>query len=208
MDPTTVTLEEALALLSLPRVVGESDGEPITAQNGRYGPYLKKGNDSRSLENEAQIFAVTLPEAEAIFAQPKRRGGRTKPPIAELGPHPDSGALVRVLDGRFGPYVTDGTINATVPRGVEPAEVTLEQAVDLLREREARGPAKKAAKKATKATKATKTAKKTTRRTAKQPPTTTTRTIRKGTSKRAVAKKAVAKHTPVPDDFAAPEPEA
>src|SRR5581483_11738038 len=148
MDPTTVTLEEALGLLSLPRVVGESGGEVITAQNGRYGPYLRKGGDSRSLESETQIFTITLPEAEAIFAQPKRRGGRTKPPIAELGPHPDTGAPVRVLDGRFGPYVTDGTINATVPRGVEPAEVTLEHAVDLLREREARGPAKKATKKA------------------------------------------------------------
>jgi DNA topoisomerase-1 len=182
--------------------VGESGGEVVTAQNGRYGPYLKKGNDSRSLESESQIFSVTLPEAEVIFAQPKRRGGRTKPPIAELGPHPDSGAPVRVLDGRFGPYVTDGTINATVPRGVEPAEVTLEQAVDLLREREARGPAKKAAKKTAKASKA---AKKTTKKAAKKPPSTTTRTIRKGTSKRAAAQKAASKHTPVPSDFAPPE---
>jgi DNA topoisomerase-1 len=207
MDPTTVTLEEALALLSLPRVVGESGGEPITAQNGRYGPYLKKGNDSRSLESESQIFTVTLPEAEAIFAQPKRRGGRTKPPIAELGPHPDSGAPVRVLDGRFGPYVTDGTVNATVPRGVEPAEVTLEQAVDLLREREARGPAKKAAKKSTKAAKtARKATKKTGKKPARTPPSTTTRTVRKGTSKRAAAQKAAAKHTPVPSDFAPSAP--
>jgi DNA topoisomerase-1 len=212
MDPTTVTLEDALALLSLPRVVGESAGEAITAQNGRYGPYLKKGNDSRSLENEGQIFSVTLPEAEAIFAQPKRRGGRTKPPIAELGAHPDSGAPVRVLDGRFGPYVTDGTINATVPRGVEPAEVTLEQAVDLLREREARGPAKKSTKKTTKKTtkkaaKAGKTARKNTAA-AKKPPSTTTRTIRKGTSKRATAQKAAARHTPVPADFASEDPTA
>jgi DNA topoisomerase-1 len=202
MDPTTVTLEQALALLALPRVVGASNGEVITAQNGRYGPYLKKGNDSRSLENEDQIFSVTLPEAEAIFAQPKRRGGRTKPPIAELGPHPDSGAPVRVLDGRFGPYVTDGTINATVPRGVEPAEVTIEQAVDLLREREARGPAKKAAKKTTKKT-VKKTAKKTTKKTAKTPPSLTARTIRKGTSKRAAGKKA-ATPTPTPASDAEP----
>ncbi|HZP28873.1 MAG TPA: type I DNA topoisomerase [Acidimicrobiia bacterium] len=198
MDPTTVTLEEALGLLSLPRVVGESGGEVITAQNGRYGPYLRKGGDSRSLESETQIFTITLPEAEAIFAQPKRRGGRTKPPIAELGPHPDTGAPVRVLDGRFGPYVTDGTINATVPRGVEPAEVTLEHAVDLLREREARGPAKKATKKAAKKT--TKKAAKPARKTAKQPPTTTARTIRKGTSKRVTAQKSAPKRIPVPAD--------
>jgi DNA topoisomerase-1 len=145
---------------------------------------------------------VTLAQAEVIFAQPKRRGGRTKPPIAELGVHPDSGAPVRVLDGRFGPYVTDGTINATVPRGVEPAEVTIEQAVDLLREREARGPAKKAAKKTTKKT-VKKTAKKTTKKTAKTPPSLTARTIRKGTSKRAAGKKA-ATPTPTPASDAEP----
>ena len=115
MAVDTVTLDEALQLLSLPRVVGAGeDGVEITAQNGRYGPYLKKGTDSRSLETEAELFTITLPQAEAIFAQPKRRGRRTKPPIAELGPHPESGVAVRVLDGRYGPYVTDGELNATV----------------------------------------------------------------------------------------------
>ncbi|MFM8303399.1 MAG: topoisomerase C-terminal repeat-containing protein, partial [Actinomycetota bacterium] len=137
-------LEQALALLALPRVVGELDGTEVTAQNGRYGPYLKKGTDSRSLESEQQIFSVTLAEAEVIFAQPKRRGrGTPKPPLAEFGPHPESGAPVRVLEGRWGPYVTDGTINASLPRGVAPEELDLERAIELLREREARGPAPK-----------------------------------------------------------------
>src|SRR4029079_8588087 len=143
--------DDALALLALPRVVGELDGVEVTAQNGRYGPYLKRGTDSRSLETERQLFTVTLPEAAAIFAQPKRRGRQARAPLAELGLHPDSGAPVRVVEGRFGPYVTDGTTNASVPRGVVPEDLDLERAVDLLREREARGPAKKSgAKKATK----------------------------------------------------------
>ncbi|MGH9027678.1 MAG: type I DNA topoisomerase, partial [Acidimicrobiia bacterium] len=140
MTLDTMTLQEALAVLALPRVVGaDAEGKEITVQNGRYGPYLKKGNDSRSLDTEEQIFTVTVAEAEALFAQPKRRRAQ-KPPIAELGPHPDSGALVKVLDGRYGPYATDGTTNATLPRGRDPESVTLEEAVALIREREARGP--------------------------------------------------------------------
>jgi DNA topoisomerase-1 len=185
MAADSVTLDEAVALLSLPRVVGvDAEGREITALNGRYGPYLSRSAedgakpDSRSLEQEEQLFTITLEQAEALFAQPKqRRGARTKPPIAELGPHPETGAAVRVLDGRFGPYVTDGSINATVPRGVQPEEIDLDQAVELLREREARGPAKKA----------TRTTKK------KAPPKTTTRVVKKGTSKRA---KAAKKKTP------------
>ncbi len=196
MTANTVTLEDALQILRLPRVVGsDAEGNEITALNGRYGPYLKKGTDSRSLETEAQLFTVTVEQAEVLFAQPKRRGGRTKAPIGELGPHPESGAPVRVLDGRFGPYVTDGTINATVPRGVDPASIDLEQGVELLREREARGPAvKKATKK--------KALKKTTKKTAKKraskgpAPKTTTRVVKKGTSARAkAAKKSAAKAT-------------
>jgi DNA topoisomerase-1 len=149
MTPETVTLEEAVQLLSLPRVVGtDAEGNEITAQNGRYGPYLKKGNDSRSLEREEQLFTVTVEEAEALFAQPKRRrGARQRPPIAELGPHPETGAPIRVLDGRFGPYATDGTVNATIPRGTDPKSVTPDEAVALLRERAARGPAKKRTRK-------------------------------------------------------------
>ncbi len=175
MDPDTVDLETAVKLLSLPRVVGaDGDGTEITAQNGRYGPYLRKGTDSRSLDSEDQIFSVTLSEAEAIFAQPKlRRGQRVKPPLAELGDSPDTGTPVRVLDGRFGPYVTDGTTNATVPRGTDPSAITLEEGVELLRERAAKGPAKKkktakrpAKKKATKKKPAKKTAKKATKKAA------------------------------------------
>jgi DNA topoisomerase-1 len=191
MDPDSVTLEDALRLLSLPRVVGAgADGVEITAQNGRYGPYLKKGTDSRSLESEDQLFTVTLAEAEAIFAQPKRgRGQRTKPPIAELGPHPESGAPVRVLDGRFGPYVTDGTVNATVRRGLDPAALTLEDAVDLLAERAARAPAKK---------KARKTAKKTAKKPVKK--ATAKKAATKAT-KKAPAKKATPKNpSPPPPD--------
>jgi DNA topoisomerase-1 len=177
MTPDSVTLDEALALLALPRVVGEADGVEITAQNGRYGPYLKKGADTRSLESERQIFEVTLEQAEAIFAQPKRRGrGAAKAPLAELGDHPDSGAPVRVLDGRFGPYVTDGTTNASLPRGVVPEELGLDQAVELLRERAARGPSKRPAKKAT--------AKKATAKKA---------TAKKAATKKAATKKAAAK---------------
>src|SRR5450759_2355297 len=180
MEVDTITLDQAVQLLSLPRTVGETDdGVEITALNGRYGPYLKKGTDSRSLETEAQLFTITVDQAEVLFAQPKRRGRRTKPPIAELGAHPDSGAAVRVLDGRYGPYVTDGELNATVPRGVDPASIDLEQAVELLRERAARGPSEpKAAKKtAKKATKKKATKKKATPR--KKPPSMTRRTIRK-----------------------------
>jgi DNA topoisomerase-1 len=126
---------------------------------------------------------VTLADAQAIFAQPKQRRGRVaKPPIAELGPHPESGAQVRVLDGRFGPYITDGTTNATVPRGVQPEAVTLTDAVDLLAERAARGPAKKAPTKkaATKRAPAKKTA-------AKKQPT------KQAPAKNTAAKKASAK---------------
>jgi DNA topoisomerase-1 len=205
MKPDTVTLEEALKLLALPRVVGvDSEGRTITAQNGRYGPYLSKEipdakPDSRSLESEEQLFTVTLEEAEALYAQPKRRrGAQPKPPLAELGPHPETGARVRVLDGRFGPYVTDGTVNATVPRGVNPEEIDLEQGVELLREREARGLPEKKPRKATKTTKKSGTKKSGTRK--KAPPRTTTRVVKKGTSKR--AKAATKKKTGVPDDGA------
>jgi DNA topoisomerase-1 len=170
--PETVTLDVALRLLSLPRVVGEdSEEREIVASPGRYGPYLKRADgDTRSLNEEEQLFTITLAEAEALFAQPKQRRGRQqKPPIAELGASLDNDAPVRVLEGRFGPYVTDGTLNATVPRGLDPAQITLDEAMGLLRAKAEKGPSKprkatkKAAKKATK-----KVAKKTTKKAAKK----------------------------------------
>ena len=147
MTVETITLDVALQLLSLPRTVGEdAEGVPITAQNGKFGPYLKKGTDSRSLETEEQLFTVTLPEAEAIFAQPKRRGrGVAKPPLKDFGESPDTGKAMRVLDGRFGPYVTDGETNATVPRGTDPTTLEMDEALALLRARAALGPRKKKA---------------------------------------------------------------
>jgi len=143
----TVTLADAVKLMSLPRTVGTaSDGVEITAQNGRYGPYLKKGTDSRSLTTEEQIFTVTLAEAEAIYAEPKQRGRRAAAgPLKELGADPASGKPVVVKDGRFGPYVTDGETNATIPRGDNVDEITFERAVELLAIKRAKGPAKRKA---------------------------------------------------------------
>ncbi|SDB79887.1 DNA topoisomerase I [Raineyella antarctica] len=151
MDLQTVTLEDALKLLSLPRVVGtDAEGVEITAQNGRYGPYLKKGTDSRSLTAEDQIFSITLEEAEAIYAQPKQRGrAAAKPPLKELGPDPVSGKPMVVKDGRFGPYVTDGETNATLRKTDEIGDLTPERGAELLAEKRAKGPSpRKTAKKA------------------------------------------------------------
>jgi DNA topoisomerase-1 len=150
MSLDTVTLEDAQRLLTLPRVVGEIDGEQVTAQNGRYGPYLKRGTDSRSLETEEQLFTVELEQARAIFAQPKLRGRRTAaaPPLRELGADPVSGKPMVVKDGRFGPYVTDGETNASLRKGDSIDELTDERAAELLADRRARGPVKNAARKA------------------------------------------------------------
>lgn len=144
MTVDSVTLEDALRLLSLPRVVGTdpATGEEITAQNGRYGPYLKKGTDSRTLPSEEALFDVTLEDALAIYAQPKRgRGSVATPPLRELGDDPDSGRPIVVKDGRFGLYVTDGITNRTLPRDVTAETVTREQAVELLAAKRAAGPA-------------------------------------------------------------------
>ena len=145
MSADTVTLEQALQLMSLPRVVGaDVDGVEITAQNGRYGPYLKKGNDSRSLDGEDQIFSITVDEAQAIYAQPKQRGrAAAKPPLKELGADPTSGRPMLIKEGRFGPYVTDGEINATLRRGDEIETITSERAAELLADKRAKGPAPK-----------------------------------------------------------------
>jgi DNA topoisomerase I len=145
MSPETLTLEEALRLLRLPRVVGAApDGEEVLARNGRYGPYIEKGKETRSLESEEQIFTISLDEALALLAAPKQRRGRTAPrgPLRELGQDPSSGRPVVVRDGRFGPYVTDGDTNASLRAGDAVESLTLERAVELLAERRARGPAK------------------------------------------------------------------
>ena len=162
MSLDTVTLEDALRLLSLPRVVGELDGEEVTAQNGRFGPYMKKGTDSRSLETEEQIFTITLKEAEELFSKPKQRGRRAAtPPLRELGEDPATGAKMVIKDGRFGPYVTDGQTNASLRKGDEVESVSDLRAAELLAERRAKAPAKKksAAKKTTTKTTKTTTAK-------------------------------------------------
>jgi DNA topoisomerase-1 len=139
----TVTLDDALRLLTLPRTIGELDGETVTVQNGRYGPYVKKGTDSRSLENEDQLFTLSLAEAKEMFAQPKARGrGRTAaPPLRELGEDPDGRSIV-IKDGRFGPYATDGETNASLRKADSVESITLQRAVELLAERRAAGPAK------------------------------------------------------------------
>ena len=151
MDVATVTLEDALKLLSLPRVVGvdPQNGEEITAQNGRYGPYLKRGTDSRSLAGEDQIFGITLEEALKIYAEPKRRGrqGPAAPPLRELGTDPATGKPMVIKDGRFGPYVTDGETNASLRKGDDVMSITDERAAELLADRRARGPVKRTAKK-------------------------------------------------------------
>ena len=162
MKPSTVTLEEALRLLSLPRVIGvdPADGEEITVQNGRYGPYISKGKESRSLESEEQIFEVTLDQALALLAQPKQRRGRGQAaaPLREVGVDPSTGKTIVVREGRFGAYVTDGEVNASLRVVDDPMTVSVERASDLIAERRAKGPAprkvaKRAPRKAVKATK-------------------------------------------------------
>jgi DNA topoisomerase-1 len=150
MSLDTVSLDDALQLLTLPRVVGidPGSGDEITAQNGRYGPYLKKGTDSRSLTSEDELFSVTLDQALALYAEPKSRGGRAATaPLRELGADPVTGKPVVIKDGRFGPYVTDGDYNATLRRDDVVETMTLERAAELLADKRAKGPAKKRATK-------------------------------------------------------------
>ncbi len=170
MSLDTITLDDALQLLSLPRVVGKAeDGEEITAQNGRYGPYLKKGTDSRSLVTEDQLLSITLDEALRIYAQPKQRGrAAATAPLKELGEDPVSKQPVVVKAGRFGEYVTDGEYNATLRKEDSVESITIERAAELLAERRAKGPAKKAAKKTAKKAPAKRAAKKTAKKTTKK----------------------------------------
>ena len=166
MSLDSIDLAAAQSLMSLPRVVGKDpEGVEITAQNGRYGPYLKKGSDSRSLTSEEQIFDITLEEALAIYAAPKVRGrAAAVPPLKEFGADPSSGKPVVLKSGRFGPYVTDGETNATLRRDDSPETITPERAFELLAEKRAKGPAKKPARKTTAKKKTTTAAKKTTTR--------------------------------------------
>lgn len=175
MDLATVSLDQALKLLSLPREIGkDEEGTPITAQNGRYGPYIKRGTDSRSLESEEQIFSLSLEDALALLAQPKTRGRRAaKPPLREFGLDPVSQKKVTVKDGRWGPYITDGTTNISVPSSESVEGLSEERAFELLAEKRAKGPAKRPARKTT-------TKKKTTRKT----------TAKKPAAKKTAAKKA------------------
>lgn len=145
MSLATVSLDQALQLLSLPRVIGQdAEGVEITAQNGRFGPYLKKGTDSRSLESEDQLFTISLEQALEIYSQPKQRGrAAAKPPLAELGIDPVSEKKIVVKDGRFGPYITDGVTNITVPRSETIEGLTHTRAVELLAEKRAKGPVKR-----------------------------------------------------------------
>ncbi|WP_447659014.1 type I DNA topoisomerase [Microbacterium sp. C23T] len=151
MSVDAIDLDTALKLLDLPRTVGvdpETEA-PITAQNGRYGPYLKKGTDSRTLQSEQQIFDITLEEALAVYAQPKYGARGASSALKEFEADPTSGKPIKLKDGRFGPYVTDGETNATIPRGEDAMEVTFERAVQLLADKRAKGPAKRPARRTT-----------------------------------------------------------
>ena len=174
MDLGTISHDDAIALLSLPRLVGVDPTEdlPIEARNGKFGPYLTRGKDSRSLNSEEEIFSVTLEQALAIYALPKtRRGAQPKAPLKELGIDPNSEALITLREGRFGLYVTDGVTNASLRSGDSVETIDHERAVELLSIRRAAGPVKKRTKKATKKAvkKTAKPAKKATKKAAKKP---------------------------------------
>ncbi|MEI8082511.1 MAG: topoisomerase C-terminal repeat-containing protein, partial [Actinomycetes bacterium] len=174
MSLEAVTLQDALQLLTLPRVVGlhPDDQEPIEARNGRYGPYLTHGKESRSLPDEPSLFTVTLAEALTILAQPKQRRGRGQAdPGKEVGEDPETKTMIMLKDGRFGPYVTDGVTNASLRRADDPQTITLERAAELLADRRAAGPPVK-------------------KTTARKAP------AKKAAAKKTVAKKAVAKKAP------------
>jgi DNA topoisomerase-1 len=162
MTLDTVTLDDALRLLSLPRVLGELDGEPVTVQNGRYGPYVKQGSESRSLASEEEMFTLTLAQAKDLLAQPKPRGRGARasaPPLRELGADPATGKPMLVKEGRFGPYVTDGETNASLRKGDDVATLTPQRGAELLADRREAAPSRP--KRATPAKKTTSKTKKT-----------------------------------------------
>jgi DNA topoisomerase-1 len=183
MDLTTVTLEDGLRLLSLPRVVGtDDDGEEIVALNGRYGPYIKKGTDTRSLTSEDELFSITVEGAKTLLAQPKTRGrAAASAPMREMGTDPVSKGPIVVKNGRFGPYITDGEYNVSLPRDLTVESLTLERAIEMLADKRAAGPPKR---------------KKTTRRKSSAKRTSAKKTsAKKTTAKKKVTKKTTAKKT-------------
>jgi DNA topoisomerase-1 len=189
MSLDTITVDDALRLLSLPRLVGvDEDGVEINVANGRYGPYLKKGEETRSLESEEQLFTLTMEQARALLAQPKQFGRRAAAPAAplrELGDDPGTGKPIVVKEGRFGPYVTDGETNASLRKGDTVEGVTVERASELLqiRRETAPAPGRRATNKAAAKKKAT------TKKSAAKRATTKKAAARKATAKKAVAKK-------------------
>lgn len=200
-SPDQVTLADALRLLSLPRIVGrDAEGKEILAKNGRYGPYIERDGDSRSLENEEQLFTVTLEQALTLLAAPKQRGRRAAvPPLREMGVDPLTEKPLVIKDGRFGPYVTDGESNASLRRGQTPESLTIEQASEMLSEKRAKGPApKKTPAKKAPAKKATAAKATATKATAAKKATTAKAATTKKAAKSAdksVPKKAAAKKT-------------
>jgi DNA topoisomerase-1 len=184
MDPATLTFEQAQDLLRIPRTVGTDPGtgEDVVAHNGKFGPYLKRGTDTRSLTSEDQLLSVTLGEAQALFAQPKQRRGRVAaPPLRELGTDPATESPVVLKEGRFGPYVTDGTTNASLRKGDAVESITMTRASELLAERRAAGPSTRRKKAAPAKKAAKKTAKKSTKK-----------AVKAGAAKKVAAKKAAA----------------
>jgi DNA topoisomerase-1 len=210
MDPGTIDLDTALKLLGLPRTVGEDpeSGEPILAQNGRYGAYLKKGADTRSLPSEDAIFDIDLPGALELFAQPKYGARRASSALKEFDADPVSGKPVRVKDGRFGPYVTDGETNATIPRGESVEEIDFARAVQLLADKRAKGPAKRpAAGRRTSRTSAAKsTAKTTTAKSASAKSTSAKSTSAKSTATKSKAAKSTSSKSTSAKSAAAAKP--
>ena len=191
-----VTFEIALKLLALPRTLGEHPEmkEPVQAFNGRFGPYIKCGTETRSLPAEVPLLEVNLEQAIEILKQPKTRGrGRAAPkePIKTFEKSPVTEEPIKLLDGRYGPYVTDGETNASLPKGTDPSELTFDQAVNLLAERAAKAPAKKKKKK--KAAKKKTAKKKTAKKTAAKKKTATKKTTKKATTKKKTATKKTAK---------------
>ena len=198
MDVTEVSLGDALRLLQLPRSLGAdpSTGEEIIAANGRFGPFLKRGAETRSLESEGQLFTVTMDEAVSLFSEPKqRRYGVSAAPLRELGADPESGSPIVLRSGRFGPYVTDGTTNASLRRGDDPETLTPERAAELIVDRRAAGPSKRAGARKSTGTKrpgARKAAKKApAKKTAGAKTGATKATVKKAGAKKAAGKKAV-----------------